>query len=72
MPFVRMEVESDCFTSIGYDVVTHELELSFMSGHTYIYSGVEPITALEFSSSSSLGAYYHRLIKRRYKERKVE
>ena len=69
--YVRMEVDSECFQSIGYNVKTEELELTFASGKTYVYSGVGPLVALEFSQADSLGTYYHKRLKGRYPERKV-
>lgn len=71
MPVVRMNVDSDCFRSIGYDITTLTLELTFQSGHTYQLVGVYPQTALDFSMTDSKGQFYHTYLKGVYLERKV-
>ena len=71
MPIVRMNVDSDCFVSIGYDITEWALELTFQSGHTYLLLGVSPVTALDFSNASSKGQFYHSYLRGNYKEVKV-
>lgn len=71
MPVVRMNVNSDCFRSIGYDILTWTLELTFQSGHTYQLLTVSPQTALDFSNADSKGQFYHTYLKGVYLQHKV-
>ncbi len=54
-----------------YDVETRDLAITFHSGKTYSYSGVDQVTYDDLIASNSPGSYFARQIKGRFPERRV-
>lgn len=66
----RIEVESNCIHSIGYDADDMVLEIEFHSGGIYQYTGVPCGTYAKFMSAESHGKAFHALIKGKFPHRK--
>lgn len=64
-------VKSSNIQSVAYDPATKEMEVRFIGGNTYRYSGVPEGTHKAFMSSSSIGGHFHQHIKDKFKTRKV-
>lgn len=47
----------------SYDSDTQELAVTFPGGSTYVYSGIPPEIAADFSAAPSAGSYLHKVIK---------
>jgi hypothetical protein len=58
-------VNSSAIRSVGYD--GHTLTVEFHSGHTYGHPGVYYQVYREFMNAPSMGAYYNRYIRGRYR-----
>lgn len=58
-------VDSSAIRAVAYD--GHTLTVEFHSGRTYGHSGVPYSVYCEFMTASSLGAYYNRHIRGRYR-----
>jgi KTSC domain len=56
-------VDSSNLAQIGYDQEAQELYVEFISGSTYVYSGVPESTAQEIMNADSKGSYFNREIK---------
>jgi KTSC domain len=59
----RIPVSSSNIVSIGYDSETQTLEVEFINGSAYQYSGVPSDEHEAFMSAGSKGSYHHARIK---------
>jgi len=59
------EVDSSCIAAIGYD--GHTLTILFHSGKSYDYRTVPHHVVMGLFQASSIGAYYNRFIRGKYK-----
>jgi len=64
-------VDSVSIEAIGYDVDSQELHVRFVSGETYMYSGVPSNVFDAFVSAPSKGSYFNREIKPAYQFTKL-
>lgn len=62
----RTPVNSSNIAAIGYDEDTQILEIEFMDGSVYQYSGVPPSEHDGIMNADSKGKYLHANIKKRY------
>ncbi|ARK94267.1 KTSC domain-containing protein [Burkholderia pseudomallei] len=62
----RTPVSSSNISSIGYDADNQVLEVEFVNGSVYSYSGVPPGEYEGFMNADSKGKYLHANIKNRY------
>lgn len=67
---IRTSVSSSNLRSVGYDVATHTLEITFHSGGVYVYDSVPTEVHAGLMSAPSHGRYFDRHIKGRYAFRK--
>ena len=67
----RIPVSSSNLASVGYDEMSHILEIEFRSGGVYQYSGVPRSEYEALMSASSLGSYFAANIRNRYSYRRV-
>ena len=68
----RERVVSESIASIGYDDDAEVLEVEFVSGAVYRYSGVPPDVSEDFREAPSKGAFFNRNIKNAYAWEQVE
>jgi len=59
-------VPSSVIASFQYDRTSNKLEIKFVSGVKYIYSGVPAIIYDELKKSRSKGIYFNQKIKDKY------
>lgn len=72
MPEPKMQyVSSSNVEAVGYDAAARELWVRFISGDTYVYSGVDQGTHQGLLSAASIGSYLNRVIKGNYPYQKV-
>lgn len=62
---VMIRVNSLAIAAVGYD--GHTLSVEFHSGKAYNHPGVPYSVYREFMAAASMGAYYSRYIRGRYK-----
>jgi hypothetical protein len=62
----RDPVRSSNIRSVGYDPGSRRLEVEFLSGGIYQYSGVPESVYQQFIRTASKGSYFHSHIKDRY------
>lgn len=68
----RTPVSSSNLRSIGYDAATRTLEVEFLNGGIYSYSGVPASVHAALMSASSHGSYFDLHIKKAgYSYRKI-
>ena len=67
----RTPVESASITSVGYDDVSHELEIEFRNGRRYRYLQVPPAAFRLLLQAKSIGQYVNRVIKPRFEGKPV-
>lgn len=67
----RTRVSSSNLHSIGYDPSSNILEIAFLSGGVYQYSGVNQDIYFGLMNAASHGKYFHAHIKDIYPFRKV-
>lgn len=60
----RIPVSSSNLRAIGYDSHTHVLEVEFLNGGLYSYSGVPASVHAGLMSASSHGSYFNAYIKK--------
>jgi hypothetical protein len=58
-------VDSSAIRAVGYD--GHTLTVEFHNGTTYEHPGVPHSVYIEFMRASSMGAYYNRYIRGKYR-----
>lgn len=62
----RTPVSSSSIAAIGYDVENYLLEVEFIRGAVYLYSGVSMDEKDGFVNSDSKGKYFYANIRNRY------
>jgi hypothetical protein len=67
----RYEVNSSEFRSMGYDQPTSTLETEYRSGDVYRYFDVPAQLVLEMFESESIGRFFNRRIRPKYKFKRV-
>lgn len=60
----RTPVTSSNLKSIGYDTNTQNLEIEFLNGGLYLYSGVPASVHAGLMSASSHGSYFDTYVKK--------
>lgn len=63
-------LNSSTLASCSYDEATRELTITFQSGATWIYGGVDKSVYDALVSDMTPGGYFHRHIKGRYPGRR--
>ena len=63
---VCLPLTSACLATMCYDPEAETLDLEFVSGHSFSYSGVPQDIALGLLTASSHGTYYNSEIKGKY------
>lgn len=56
-------VNSSNITHVGYDAASQEMQVTFNSGKTYSYVGVEPEAHKAFVNSDSIGSHFAKNIR---------
>ena len=64
-------IDSEAIEAVGYEPSKQILRITYRNGRTYDYSGVPADELDEFMSAPSRGAYANRVIKPKYKCRRV-
>lgn len=67
----RTPVSSSNLRSVGYDPITHTLEIEFHSGEVYQYFSVPLFRYEGLMNASSKGSYHASYIKYSYRYRRV-
>lgn len=68
----RIHVESSALESIGYDADTQTLELEFRdNGGVWQYYNFKPSAFKKFTNADSLGRFFVKKIKGKYREQRV-
>jgi hypothetical protein len=67
----RESVQSSNLKSVGYDPLSHILEIEFHSGGLYQYSVVPESVHRELMMAGSKGSYFDRNIKNRFPYHKL-
>ena len=67
----RTSIQSSNLRAIGYDPATHTLEVEFINGGLYQYSGVPSQVHSALLSAVSHGSYFSHAIKNVYRCHKV-
>lgn len=62
---------SSVIRSFDYDPAARELSVHFRTGRRYLYFGVPPEEVEAFRTSGSLGRYFNRRIRERYRFREL-
>lgn len=67
----RQRVSSSNLASVGYDSLSHVLEIEFTNGSIYQYQRVPARIYNGLMSASSHGSYFHEHIRDKYPYRKI-
>lgn len=67
----RVAVESKSLRSIGYDAETSELEVEFVTGRIYLFSGVPASVHDWLMRSAGKGSFFNRMIRERFQFRDI-
>lgn len=68
----RVHVESSALESIGYDAESQTLELEFRdNGGVWQYFNFKPSTFRRFTNAGSLGRFFVKKIKGKFREQRV-
>jgi hypothetical protein len=62
----RTPVDSSMMASVGYDAVSHTLEIEFQSGRVYQYSDVPRRIHHDLMQADSHGCYFNEWIRDEY------
>ena len=62
----RMPVESSSLAAVGYEAATQRLEVEFVSGRVYRYSGVPEFLFRALLAARSKGRYFNQSIRDRF------
>lgn len=68
----RKSVDSSVIAAVGYDESSGILELVFNNGRTYQYFRVPPSEHQNLVSAKSIGGYFNRKIRPRYRGVEIE
>jgi len=63
----RSNVTSNAFRTVGYDPATRTLEIEFHNGRRYAYAGVSTHTHMRMVNADSVGDFFHKTIKNKFK-----
>lgn len=64
-------VDSSNVEAVGYDADNSAVYVRFLSGDTYVYSGVDQGTFEGLLNADSVGSYLNRVIKPHYEYSKI-
>jgi hypothetical protein len=67
----RISVSSSHLVSVGYDPLSHTLEIEFKDGSVYQYYNVPSAIYQGLMNASSQGIYFHAHIEGKYQYRKM-
>ena len=67
----RQSVNSRILRSVGYDDSTKILEIEFLSGLVYQYSGVPPKVYKDLMHSAEIGKYFSEKVRTQYRTKQV-
>jgi KTSC domain len=67
----RQPVKSRILRSVGYDDKTKILEIEFLSGLVYQYSGVPPKVYADLMHSDEIGKYFSEKIRPKFQTKQV-
>lgn len=67
----RQRVTSSVLLSVGYDASREILEVEFRTGRVYEYARVPLATYEALMNAESLGSYFNRRIRNRYRSRET-
>ena len=59
-------VKSSNITHVGYDAAAKEMHVTFSSGQTYGYAGIEPEHHENFVNADSLGIHFAKHIRNNF------
>lgn len=65
-------VQSSQIAEVGYDEATRTLRIRFHSGGTWSYAGVPAQTHRTLVTTDSVGSFFHRHVRGRYRATKLE
>ena len=68
----RRPVDSSVIAAIGYDESSAILEIVFHTGRTYHYFRVPPAAHAKLLRAKSIGGYFNRRIRPRYRGVEIE
>ncbi len=68
----REPVESSNLAAVGYDPLTHTLELEFRNGRVYQYYDVPEDLFLELMDAPSQGTYFNKRIRDQYEYKQIK
>ncbi|HEX8152504.1 MAG TPA: KTSC domain-containing protein [Thermoanaerobaculia bacterium] len=67
----RYRVESTVLAAVGYEPDTSVLEVEFRTGRVYRYYRVPRTAVVKMLTADSIGGYFNREIRPRYRYREV-
>lgn len=67
----RLNVTSNMLRSIGYDQASRTLEVEFHNGRRYAFGGVSVSTHARFLNADSVGDFFHKEIKGKFKYKEL-
>ena len=67
----RKPVKSSNVKSVGYDEMTMDLEIEFITGAIYRYSKVPEDVYVSFMTAPSIGSAIHQMLRGKYETQKV-
>jgi hypothetical protein len=67
----RVKVESSNIAEVGYDQETQTLQVQFKNGGVFNYMGVPAREVVNLHGAESIGSYFHKNIRAKYKGEKV-
>ena len=67
----RYRVDSTVLSSVGYEPKTNVLEVEFRTGRVYRYYRVPRTAVVKLLTADSIGAYFNREIRPRYRYSEV-
>lgn len=68
---IRSNVTSNMLRTIGYDAGKRTLEVEFHNGRRYVYSGVDSHTHFKFVNADSVGDFFHKNVKNKFKHQEL-
>lgn len=72
MAILRMEpVQSKSIRAVGYDAFSKDLVVTFRTGASYLYEGVQAPTFHALKHASSVGSYFAHNVKDKHLSRKL-
>lgn len=68
----KSNVTSNAFRSVSYDPQQMRLEVEFHNGRRYAYHGVPHGTHWNFVNADSVGDFFHKQIKGKFKHQELQ